>query len=215
MSGKNSVKMAMRILALAGALLLAAAFVCAGSPVDETSGAARPLDPAWLQLAEAETLQWWDEVTRNASARRHEEQVLLAAAPASASFSAGGDHSSSKKSTNQAITKKRPNFVFVIVDDMDKEMGSLEFMPKTKKLLRDQGTEFTNHFVTASVCCPSRMSVLTGMFAHNTNFTDVVAPGGGWERYFDLGLTDISLPKFLHDAGYSTAESIFELINQD
>jgi len=40
---------------------------------------------------------------------------------------------------------------------------------------------------------------------HNTNFTDVVAPGGGWERYFDLGLTEISIPKFLHDAGYSTA----------
>lgn len=45
---------------------------------------------------------------------------------------------------------------------------SFRYMPKVKKYLRDAGTEFVNHFVTASVCCPSRMSLLTGMFAVST-----------------------------------------------
>lgn len=45
---------------------------------------------------------------------------------------------------------------------------------------------------------------MTGMFPHNNNFTDVAAPGGGYEKMFELGLDKEALPVRMQRAGYST-----------
>jgi N-acetylglucosamine-6-sulfatase len=77
-----------------------------------------------------------------------------------------------------AETGKRPNVVFILTDDQDLHMDSLDYMPLVQKHLIDQGTFYKRHFCTIALCCPSRVSLWTGKAAHNTNVTDVNPPYG-------------------------------------
>lgn len=79
--------------------------------------------------------------------------------------------------SNGPATKPK-NIVFILSDDQDLAMDSVSYMPLLKKNLADEGTTFTNHFTTTSVCCPSRVSLWTGKQPHNTNVTDVNPPYG-------------------------------------
>lgn len=79
---------------------------------------------------------------------------------------------------NSGGSGNRPNIVFILTDDQDLHMQSLDYMPLVKKHLIDQGTFFKRHFCTIAICCPSRVSLWTGRAAHNTNVTDVNPPYG-------------------------------------
>ena len=68
----------------------------------------------------------------------------------------------------------KPNIVFILTDDQDVRMNSLDYMPNLQKYLVQEGTTFTRHYAT----CPSRVSLWTGKAAHNTNVTDVNPPYG-------------------------------------
>lgn len=70
-----------------------------------------------------------------------------------------------------------PNIVFIMTDDQDKRLGSLDYMPVVQRELVGKGTEFSNHYTTQALCCPSRSSLLRGQQVHNTNITNVVKPG--------------------------------------
>lgn len=80
--------------------------------------------------------------------------------------------------------RRQPNVVFILTDDQDVHLASLDYMPLVKKHLRNEGTSFSRHYATTAVCCPSRVTLWTGRFAHNTNVTDVIPPYGmflrGW-----------------------------------
>lgn len=73
---------------------------------------------------------------------------------------------------------RRPNIVFILVDDQDLQMDSLSYTPHTNHYIRDQGVFYKNHFVTTALCCPSRVSLWTGKQAHNTNVTEIYPPYG-------------------------------------
>lgn len=75
-------------------------------------------------------------------------------------------------------SSSRPNIVFVLTDDQDLHMNSLEHIPLIQKRLIEQGTLYKKHYCTTAVCCPSRASLWTGKLAHNTNVTDLNPPYG-------------------------------------
>lgn len=62
----------------------------------------------------------------------------------------------------------QPNILFILTDDQDLHMNSLDYLPHTQKHLIDKGTLFKRHFCTIALCCPSRVSLWTGKAAHNT-----------------------------------------------
>jgi len=96
---------------------------------------------------------------------------------------------------------RRPNVVFVLIDDMRWDVMSSAGHPfvKTPNLDRiaAQGVRFTNAFVTTSLCSPSRASFLTGTYAH----THGVRVNGRME----LDPSMPTFPQLLRDAGYETA----------
>ncbi|KAF3922949.1 Arylsulfatase [Dactylellina cionopaga] len=99
---------------------------------------------------------------------------------------------------------RRPNIVFILTDDQDIEMNSLDYMPFVQKHLLDKGTLFRNHFVTTALCCPSRVSLWTGRHSHNTNVTDVNPPHGGYPKFVSQGFNENFLPVWLQQASYNT-----------
>ncbi len=64
------------------------------------------------------------------------------------------------------LNDSRPNFLIIITDDQ--RFDTMEYMPETQSLIFDQGVTFSSGYVTTPFCCPSRASILTGMYAHNT-----------------------------------------------
>lgn len=97
----------------------------------------------------------------------------------------------------------RPNIVLILTDDQ--QYQTIGAMSLTRSLLVDQGTSFPNAFVTLSVCCPSRATILRGQYAHNHGVTTNAGPDGGWPKFHELGLESSTVATWLHDAGYMTA----------
>ncbi|KAM0714000.1 hypothetical protein Q7P37_010964 [Cladosporium fusiforme] len=98
----------------------------------------------------------------------------------------------------------KPNFIFIMTDDQDLHMDSLKYMPAVQAHFGNEGTFYERHYCTVSKCCPSRVSLLTGKAAHNTNVTAVSAPYGGYAKFVSQGWNDKYLPVWLQDAGYNT-----------
>ena len=104
----------------------------------------------------------------------------------------------------KATASTKPNFIFIITDDQDLHLQSLNYQPAVQKYFAEQGTFFGKHYCTVALCCPSRVSLLTGRAAHNTNVTDVGGPYGGYNQFIKKGWNDNYLPVWLQQAGYNT-----------
>ncbi|EKD11969.1 arylsulfatase [Drepanopeziza brunnea f. sp. 'multigermtubi' MB_m1] len=101
-------------------------------------------------------------------------------------------------------SESRPNVVFILTDDQDVHLSSLDYMPFVRKHLLEQGTYFSKHYCTTALCCPSRVTLWTGKAAHNTNITDVDPPYGGYPKFVTQGFNKNYLPVWLQKAGYNT-----------
>ena len=96
----------------------------------------------------------------------------------------------------------RPNFIIFIADDAAWNDSGAYGNPliKTPNIdaLARQGMRFTNAFVTTSSCSPSRCSIMTGMFPHNT---------GAMELHMPLPADRALFAGQLQKAGYYTASA--------
>ncbi|KAK5171835.1 uncharacterized protein LTR77_003471 [Saxophila tyrrhenica] len=106
-------------------------------------------------------------------------------------------------SANSGLTNQ-PNFIFIMTDDQDLHMNSIDYQPAVQKHFAAEGSFYSRHYCTISICCPSRVSLLTGKAAHNTNVTDVSLPYGGYTKFVTEGWNEQYLPVWLQEAGYHT-----------
>jgi arylsulfatase A-like enzyme len=97
---------------------------------------------------------------------------------------------------------RRPNIVFVLTDDLSENLVS--YMPHVLAMERG-GVSFGNYFVTDSLCCPSRASILTGRYPHDTRVFDNSPPEGGYSVFRERGEEQETFALALQREGYSTA----------
>lgn len=93
-----------------------------------------------------------------------------------------------------------PNIIFIIADDVSwDDLGCYGnksiHTPNIDKLAKD-GLKFTNMYLTASSCSPSRTSILTGRYPHNTGAAELHSPLPAHLSYF---------PELLKKKGYFSA----------
>jgi len=96
---------------------------------------------------------------------------------------------------------KRPNIIFIIGDDISwNDLGCYGHptihTPNVDKLA-ENGIRFTNTFLTASSCSPSRCSIISGRYPHNT---------GAAELHTHLADNQLPFPQLLKENGYYCAQ---------
>src|SRR4029453_5570722 len=90
--------------------------------------------------------------------------------------------------------QQRPNLIIILSDDQRWDTVDATHqspnrpgpvMPWVTSELRNSGVTFTEGHVTTALCCPSRTSILTGQYSHNTGVHDNSPPDGGAEIFDD------------------------------
>ena len=101
-----------------------------------------------------------------------------------------------------AQASAQPNILIIVTDD---QRSGMQAMPATRHLFHAQGVRFPNGYVTDPLCCPSRASIMTGRYPHNTGVksnADHSDIGVGNAAALDQTTT---FQRYLDDAGYTTA----------
>lgn len=102
-----------------------------------------------------------------------------------------------------AQTPQKPNIVFILADDL--RYDDFSYMPKTRALIGSQGATFSRAYVPLGICCPSRASILTGMYTHNHKvWFNENGANGGWQGFKSQGHERDNLATRLRGAGYRT-----------
>jgi N-acetylglucosamine-6-sulfatase len=115
----------------------------------------------------------------------------------------------SVEETNKENKQERrpPNLIVILTDDLaleDVNVDTLKHMPNLRALM-DKGTTFDNAFVTNSLCCPSRATILRGQYTHNHQILHNQLPLGGAERFRLSGGDDSTMATWVKEQGYRTA----------
>lgn len=101
-----------------------------------------------------------------------------------------------------ALATNIPNFVFILTDDISAEdlgmYGNKHIHTPNLDRIADLGLVFENAFLTTSSCSPSRNSIITGRYPHNT---------GAPEIHMQLPENQLSFVQLLKQAGYHTVLS--------
>ncbi|MGI8412123.1 MAG: sulfatase family protein [Solirubrobacteraceae bacterium] len=101
-----------------------------------------------------------------------------------------------------AERSRRPNIVFVLTDDLS--MNLLRYMPNVQAM-QQGGLTFNDYFVSDSLCCPSRSSIFSGNFPHDTGVFNNVGTNGGFHVFHNRGEEQHTFAVALQQAGYRTA----------
>jgi len=97
---------------------------------------------------------------------------------------------------------RRPNIVFILTDDLS--LNLVQYMPHVLKMQKE-GVTFANSFVTDSLCCPSRSSIFTGRYPHDTGVFMNQGKDGGYLVFRNRGHEQATFATALSAVGYRTA----------
>lgn len=127
------------------------------------------------------------------------------------------------KTVSSTSTEKKPNILFILVDDLGyadlSVMGSEYYETPNIDKIAKSGTIFTNGYAACTVCSPSRASLMTGQFPARhgiTQFEGKNLSGEAWKErkrytkllppefkpHLDSALT--TLPEAFKEQGYAT-----------
>jgi arylsulfatase A-like enzyme len=99
-------------------------------------------------------------------------------------------------------TQTKPNIVFIIGDDIGcydlTVYGNKNIKTPNIDHIAQKGMVFNNMYLTASSCSPSRVSIITGRYPHNT---------GACELHSPLPANQLLFPEILRKNGYYTAQA--------
>jgi len=113
-----------------------------------------------------------------------------------------GNESGGNGGNGGSAGQTRPNVIFVLTDDL--AMNLVQYMPNVLKMKKN-GVTFSNYFVTDSLCCPSRTSMFTGKYPHNSGVFTNGGNDGGYATYVSQGNDPQTFAVALKAAGYRTA----------
>ena len=100
-----------------------------------------------------------------------------------------------------------PDVLLIVTDDQ--RAHTIDWMDAVGRQILARGSRYPNGMIPTSVCCPSRASLLTGLFAHSTGVwsngrSDDIPHTGGWSVFHAAGLEERTLAVWLEQAGYRT-----------
>ncbi len=99
----------------------------------------------------------------------------------------------------QALAPDAPNILIINTDDQ-RSPETLAVMPKVQRLFQDAGTTYVNGMVSTPLCCPSRSSLFSGRYSHNTGIL-----GNGFPDAVKAFDQDATIQGYLQAGGYQTA----------
>jgi arylsulfatase A len=124
---------------------------------------------------------------------------------------------SSHCAVSPAAEAKRPNIIFILIDDLGWAdvgcFGSKSYRTPNIDKLAGQGMRFTDAYAACAVCSPTRASIMTGKYPARLHLTDWI-PGEGdkpphallvpkWRMF--LPLEEVTIAEALKPAGYVCA----------
>lgn len=124
--------------------------------------------------------------------------LVIVAAVLALEPTAFGQEASS--ASDASVAPVPPNIIFILTDDQ--RWDTLSQMPNVQHLLVDHGVTFENAFVSNALCCPSRSSILTGLYSHSTGVYRNAPPDGAFQGFQPW---ETSTVPFRLDRTYETA----------
>lgn len=115
-----------------------------------------------------------------------------------------GCKSKAEKEVAVVESSKKPNIVFIYMDDLGygdmSAYGATEISTPNMDALATGGVQFTNGYATSATCTPSRYAILTGRYPWRNKDAKIL-PG---TAPLIIDTTQITVPKMLQEKGYAT-----------
>lgn len=106
-------------------------------------------------------------------------------------------------SSTVSSASSKPNVVIVLTDDQPK--GMMAALPTVLSSIGAQGVSYSDAVVSTSLCCPSRTSLLTGLFSNKTRvFGNKARTAGGYSTFKRFGNEKRTFVRKLSQSGYAT-----------